>query len=74
VQVWYQWAKVWPEDAHEGHVHALATLKEARKAVPDCVMLAFAHADLEEQNSQVQRAREIYEVRFPHPYRARCDF
>lgn len=74
MQVWYQWAQAWPDDVHEGHAHALATLKEARKAMPDCVMLAFASADLEEQNSQVQRAREVYEVWPPIHCRFHCLF
>ena len=54
---------LWMDDESEGLKHALSVLQQARQAMPDCVMLAFAQADLEESSGQVDRARGIYEVR-----------
>lgn len=62
VQMWYSWACVWNTDARQDTTHLQTVLEQASAALADCVMLAFALADVQESCKGVANALKVYEV------------
>lgn len=60
-EVWNDYAS-WQSEQGAGPHEAVLVLTRAQKALPDCVMLRFAHADLEESQGNVDKAKEVYET------------
>jgi hypothetical protein len=57
-QVWYDYAR-WHADAGSGVAQATACLVRAVAALPNCLLLHFALADLQEAQGQTEAAREV---------------
>eukprot|EP00775_Hariotina_reticulata_P002070 gene2070-2390_t len=59
-EVWYDYAR-WHADSGGGVAAAAACLLRAVAALPDCLLLHFALADLEEAQGNIQAAKDVYE-------------
>ncbi|WIA36938.1 hypothetical protein OEZ86_008179 [Tetradesmus obliquus] len=59
-EVWYDYAR-WHADAGSGVAQATACLVRAVAALPNCLLLHFALADLQEAQGHTDAAREVYE-------------
>jgi hypothetical protein len=57
-QVWYDYAR-WHADAGSGVAQATACLVRAVAALPSCLLLHFALADLQEAQGHTDAAREV---------------
>jgi hypothetical protein len=57
-QVWYDYAR-WHADAGSGVAQATACLVRAVAALPNCLLLHFALADLQEAQGHTDAAREV---------------
>ena len=60
--MWYAWACVWSTDARQDTAHMQSILEQASAALPNCVMLAFALADVQESCKGAASALKVYEV------------
>ncbi len=58
VQVWYDYAR-WHADSGGGPQQATAVLARAVGAMPSCLLLHFAMADMEEAQGQTERAKQV---------------
>lgn len=56
--MWYDYAR-WHADAGSGVAQATACLVRAVAALPNCLLLHFALADLQEAQGQTDAAREV---------------
>jgi hypothetical protein len=56
--VWYDYAR-WHADSGGGVAAAAACLLRAVAALPDCLLLHFARADLEEAQGNTQAAKDV---------------
>jgi hypothetical protein len=65
LQMWYAWAVVWDgsSGAADAAEHEQTVLTLASTALPECVMLTFALADVLEAHKQAQEALQVHEVR-----------
>ena len=74
LQIWHAWAVAWDTDNTEDSEHQQAVLTLASAALPDCVMFAFALADVLQAHKQEAAALQVYEVRtlLPDRPRLRC--
>lgn len=57
-EMWYDFAR-WHADAGGGPEQATAILTKALQALPGCLMLHFALADMEEAQGQIERAKQV---------------
>jgi hypothetical protein len=58
VQVWYDYAR-WQADTGGGVAQATACLQRAVHALPNCLLLFFALADLSEAQGDVAAAKQV---------------
>lgn len=56
--MWYDYAR-WHADAGDGVASATSTLLRAVAALPNCLLLHFALADLEEAQGNTAAAKEV---------------
>jgi dTDP-4-dehydrorhamnose reductase len=63
LQIWQAWAVAWDTDTAEDSEHQQAVYTLASAALPDCVMFAFALADVLQAHKQEAAALQVYEVR-----------
>ena len=57
-QVWYDAAR-WHAESGTGPQAAVAVLSKAAIALPSCLLLHFAWADMEEAQGNLQQAKEV---------------
>eukprot|EP00879_Flechtneria_rotunda_P025212 GHRR01026781.1.p1 GENE.GHRR01026781.1~~GHRR01026781.1.p1 ORF type:complete len:542 (+),score=148.52 GHRR01026781.1:427-2052(+) len=60
-EVWYDYAR-WQAESGKGVEQATLCLVRAVAALPDCLLLHFALADLEEAQGNTAAAKEVYEA------------
>ena len=60
-QVWYGHSRWHAAEGGSGPAAAAAVLTKARNLLPDCLMLHFAAAELEESRGETDAARAIFE-------------
>jgi hypothetical protein len=58
LQVWYDYAR-WQADSGGGVAQTTACLQRAVHALPDCLLLFFALADLHEAQGDVAAAKQV---------------
>jgi Tfp pilus assembly protein PilF len=58
LQVWYDYAR-WQADSGGGVAQAAACLQRAVHALPNCLLLFFALADLHEAQGDVAAAKQV---------------
>lgn len=70
LQIWYSHSRWHMVGGGGGPAAAAAVLIKARAALPDCLMLLFAAAELEETRGESETARGLYEeqVQVPPPF------
>lgn len=61
LQIWYSHSRWHAKEGGGGPSAAASILSKAREALPDCAMLRFAAADLEESRGEIDNARAMYE-------------
>lgn len=61
MQIWHGLSRWHASESGLGVVAASAVLVRARAAMPDCTMLHFAAAELEEGRGNIEAARTLYE-------------
>ncbi len=61
MQVWYSHVRWHSVEGGGGPAMAAAVLNKARAALPDCLVLHFAAAELEESRGEIDASRSIFE-------------